>query len=68
MLVEVPITVQVPPNKAEKEIGIRSREGGISVSRQTSKAIGMSTATTAVSFINAEKIAAVKQKVINAKR
>lgn len=67
IFVEVPIKVQVPPNNAEKEIGINNLEGFMPVSLQTSKAIGINMATTAVSFINAENKAAEKQKIMRAK-
>ena len=66
MLVEVPIKVQVPPNNAEKEMGINNIPGAILVSLHTVNAMGKSSATTAESFTNAENMPAIRQKVIRA--
>ena len=59
---EVPIKVQVPPNNAEKEIGISNLAGLILASLQTSSATGIRIATTAESFIKAESTAEVAQR------
>ena len=68
MFVDVPISVQVPPKSAAKEIGINNFPGLILVSLQTVKAMGNNNATTAVSFIKAEKIPEIPQNTIRAMR
>jgi len=65
-LVEVPMSVHVPPKRAANEIGISNLEGLILVSLHTVNAIGSKSATTAESLIKAEKIADIKQNVISA--
>ena len=68
MLVEVPISVQVPPNNAEKDMGISNLAGLILASLQTSKATGINIATTAESLINAERTAEVTQRETRARK
>lgn len=68
MFVDVPIKVQVPPNNAEKEIGISNLAGLILASLHTSRATGINMATTAESFINAERTAEVVQSETSARK
>ena len=53
-LVEVPISVHVPPRIAAYDKGIRSCVGAMPILRASRTAIGMSTTTTGVLFIKAE--------------
>ncbi len=55
MLVEVPMSVQTPPNIEANDNGISSREGLMFADRLTSSTIGSRIATTAVLLMKAEK-------------
>jgi hypothetical protein len=67
IFVEVPISVQTPPNIEANERGIRSFEGAIPLSLATFNKTGIKTATTGVLFINADKKATDSIVIIRAK-
>lgn len=68
ILVEVPISVTVPPRITTKESGIRSREGSTSTCRESPKATGISTITTGVLLRKAEASAAARKNTTSAQR